>query len=108
MKLPQFHADFVRRAFAPGVELAALSVPRGSAKTWLAGNLAAQAIIPGSQTFAAGVEVLGVSASLEQSRVMLQFVREALADREGEYRWLDSSQRLTVTHKSSRALVSDN
>lgn len=103
VKLPRFHAEFVARAFAPGVELAALSVPRGSAKTWLAGNLAAQAITPGSPTFAAGVEVLGVSASLEQSRVMLQFVREALGDREDEYRWLDSSQRLTVTHKASRA-----
>ena len=34
---------------------------------------------------------------------MLQFVREAPADREDEYRWLDSSQRLTVTHKASRA-----
>ena len=44
-----------------------------------------------------------MSASLEQSRVMLQFVREALGDREEEYRWLDSSQRLTVTHKASGA-----
>ena len=33
VKLPRFHGDFVVRAFAPGVELAALSVPRGSAKT---------------------------------------------------------------------------
>ena len=65
--------------------------------------MAAQAIIPGSPTFAAGVEVLSVPASLEQSCVMLQFVREAPADREDEYRWLDSSQRLTVTHKASRA-----
>ncbi|MDE0378656.1 MAG: hypothetical protein OXI20_05395 [Rhodospirillales bacterium] len=103
VRLPGFHADFVRRAFAPGIELAALSVPRGSAKTWLAGNLAALAVTPDSPLFEPGREVLGVSASLEQSRVMLQFCREALADREGDYRWLDSGQRLAVTHKASGA-----
>ena len=103
IKLPGFHAEFVRAAFAPGVELAALSVPRGSAKTWLAGNLAALAVTPDSPLFEPGREVLGVSASLEQSRVMLQFAREALADREDDYRWLDSGQRLAVTHKASKA-----
>lgn len=103
VRLPGFHADFVRDAFAPGIELAALSVPRGSAKTWLAGNLAALAVTPDSPLFEPGREVLGVSASLEQSRVMLQFCREALADREGDYRWLDSGQRLAVTHKASGA-----
>ena len=72
-------------------------------KTWLAGNLAALAITPDSPLHHAGREVLGVSASLEQSRVMLQFCREALADREGEYRWLDSGHRLAVTHKASGA-----
>ena len=101
VKLPRFHADLVERIFAPDVELVAVSLPRGSAKTWLAANLATQAVSPGSPTFNAGVEVLGVSASLEQSRVMLQFVREALADREDEYRWLESGQRLAVTHKAS-------
>ena len=101
--LPGFHAEFVRAAFAPGVELAALSVPRGSAKTWLAGNLAALAVTPDSPLFEPGREVLGVSASLEQSRVMLQFCREALAGREGDYRWLESGQRLAVTHKASKA-----
>ena len=101
MSLPRFHADLIREAFAAEVQIVGASLPRGSAKTWLAGNLAAQAITPGSPTFEAGVEVLGVSASLEQSRVMLQFAREALADREDDYRWLESGQRLAVTHKAS-------
>ena len=99
VKLPRVHADFVRAAFAPGIEIAAASWPRGSAKTWLAANLAALAITPGTPTFKPGIEVLGVSASLEQSRVMLQFVREALP--ETGYRWLESGQRLAVTHKAS-------
>ena len=101
VKLLQFHSAWVRAAYAPGIEIAALSVPRGSAKTWLAGNLAALSITPGTPTFERGVEVLGVSASLEQSRILLQFVREALADREEEYRWLGSGQRLAVTHKAT-------
>ena len=46
-------------------------------------------LTPGSPTFEPGREVIGVSASLEQSRVMLSFARAALKDREHEYRWLD-------------------
>ena len=78
--------------------------PRGATpRRGLIGNLAAQAITAGSPTFEAGREVIGVSASLEQSRVMLSFARAALKDREHEYRWLDSGQRLAVTHQASGA-----
>ena len=98
-----FHRAWLRRAYADDIKVAALSTPRGNAKTWLIGNLAAQAITAGSPTFEAGREVIGVSASLEQSRVMLSFARAALKDREHEYRWLDSGQRLAVTHQASGA-----
>ena len=97
-----FHAEWIKATFAPDVQISALSCPRGSAKTWIAGRLAALTISPGSPLFQAGIECLSVSASLEQSRILLGFVREALGDREGDYRWLDSSQRLTVTHKETR------
>ena len=98
-----FHRAWLRRAYADDVKIAALSTPRGNAKTWLIGQLAAQALTPGSPTFEAGREVIGVSASMEQSRIMLSFARAALKDREHEYRWLDSGQRLAVTHKASGA-----
>ena len=98
-----FHRRWLARAFDAETDIAALSCPRGSGKTWLIGQLAAQALRPGSPTFNPGVEVLGVSASLEQSRVMLNFCREALADCEDDYRWLNSGQRLAVTHKASGA-----
>ena len=94
-----FHARWLRSAFAPDVDVAALSTPRGAGKTWLLGQLAALALTPGSPTWESGIEVLAVSASLEQSRVLLQFTRAALAATEDQYRWLDSSQRLTITHK---------
>lgn len=99
--LLRFHAAWIKATFSPDIEISCLSCPRGSAKTWAIGQLLAQAIRPGSPTFEAGIEVLGVSASLEQSRVMLSFVKEALGDREQDYRWLDSGQRLQVTHKAS-------
>ena len=91
-----FHARFLRAAYSPGVDVAALSCPRGSGKTWLLGQLAALALTPGSPTWESGIEVIAVSGSLEQSRVMLQFVRQAVSEREDEYRLLDSSQRLSI------------
>ena len=42
-----------------------------------------------------------MSGSLEQSRIILSFVKEGLKDVEDDYRWLDSSQRMTVTHKAT-------
>ena len=94
-----FHRAWIRSVFQPDIQIGVLSCPRGAAKTWIAAQLAALALRPGSPTFQKGIEVLGVSASLEQSRVLLNFVREALADVEAEYRWLDSGQRLACTHK---------
>ena len=96
-----FHERWIRRAFAPDIEVAALSAPRGSAKSWSFGQLCALALRPGSPTFEKGIEVLMVSGSLEQSRIMLSFVRQALEDVEDDYRWLDSGQRLQVTHKKT-------
>ena len=87
--------------FEPDIQIGGLSCPRGSAKTWIAGQLAGLALRPGSPTWEERVEVLAVSASLEQSRILLGFVRKALADVEDDYRWLDSGQRLACTHKAT-------
>lgn len=99
----RFHRRWIRSAYRPEVQVGALSCPRGSAKTWIAGQLAALSITPGSPTWEERVEVLAVSASLEQSRILLGFVRGALAlqGREDDYRWLDSGQRLACTHKAT-------
>ena len=98
--LLRFARSWVRPAFAEGVEVAALSCPSGNAKTHLAGRPATLTITPGSPLWQRGIETLAVSASLEQSSVLLGFTREALGARgEAEYRWLDSGQRLACTHK---------
>ena len=106
-----FHRDFIRNAFADDIEIAALSCARGSAKTWLAGHLAGLALRPGSPLWRRRIETLVVSASLEQSRIMMQFIREALQDVEDDYSWLNSGQRMAITHKATdtrlRVLSSD-
>ena len=66
-----FHAAFIEAAYSPGIEIAALSCPRGSAKTWIAAELARLAMTPDSPTWEPNIEVLVVSASFEQSRILL-------------------------------------
>ena len=96
-----FHADWIKATFADDIQISAMSCPRGSAKSWCVGHLAALGLRPGSPLFQPGIETLVVSASLEQSRIILGFVREALDDFFDDYRWLDSGQRLAVTHKAT-------
>ena len=99
----RFHADWIRSTFQPDIEVSALSVPRGSAKTFTGARILQLGLSSDSPLFEAGIEVLGVSASLEQSRIMLSFLRQFIADAglEDDYRWLDSGQRLGVTHKET-------
>ena len=87
-----FHDRFIRKVFHPAVAIGVLSCPRGSAKTWIAAQLAALAMRPGSPLWQERVETLGVSASLEQSRVFLGMVRESLDDIVDDYRWMTSGQ----------------
>ena len=42
-ELRPFQRKFVKAALAPGVSIAALSLPRGNGKSWLAGYLMAGA-----------------------------------------------------------------
>ena len=96
-----FHAAFIEAAYSPGIEIAALSCPRGSAKTWIAAELAKLAMTPGSPTWEPNIEVLVVSASFEQSRILLAMVKASMGEAEADYRWLDSGQRLACTHKAT-------
>ena len=96
-----FHADWIRATFANDIQISAMSYPRGFAKSWCVGQLAALGLRPGSPLFQPSIETLVASASPEQSRIILGFVREALDDVVDDYRWLDSGQRLAVTHKKT-------
>ena len=82
------------------MDTGALSIPRGNGKSFLAGHLLARALTPGDPMCQPGKEYLLLAASLEQARITYGFIREAL-EATKEYRWLDSSTRVGVTHKDT-------
>ena len=100
MKLRAFQQRFIKGAFAPEIDCAGLSIPRGGGKSFLAGHILARHLTPGDSMFASGKEYLLLAASLEQARITFQFIRGAL-EGTGEYRWVDSSTRVGVTHKKT-------
>ena len=55
---------------------------------------------PGDSLYVAGTEYLLCAASIEQARLCLRFLKAAL-EPSGEYRFLDSSTKIGVTHKTS-------
>ena len=101
----RFHQAFIRGTFDGDIQIAALSCPRGNAKSWLFGQLMAQALIPGSPLYTRGFEDLCVAGSLDQARVMVQFMRQVLEPKGDEWVFVDSSQRLQVKHTATNTRV---
>ena len=97
MQLRPFQTRFMRRALANGVDTAALSLPRGNGKSWLAARILTRCLTPGDPLHVAGAEYLLCAASLEQARLAYLFSRADL-EPTGEYRFLDSVTRIGVTH----------
>ena len=48
----RFQSEFVTGALAPGIDTAALSIPRGNGKTYLAAQLGIRALSPRSRLYA--------------------------------------------------------
>lgn len=99
--LRPFQRDFIRRAFAPTVDTACLSLPRGNGKSTLAGAILARALTPGDPWNVPGREYILLSVSLEQARAVFNPLREWL-EPIGEYRFIDSVTRVGATHLPSR------
>lgn len=98
--LRPFQKRFLKGALAQGVDVAALSLPRGNGKTWLAAHILERCMTPGDSLFQEGSEYLLCAASLEQARLCFRFIREAL-EPTGEYRWLDSTTKVGIVHKAT-------
>ena len=96
--LRPFQRRFLRGALAPGVDVAALSIPRGNGKSCLAAHVIERALTPGDDLFVSGAEVVLLAGSLEQARLCFRFVRAALEEY-ADYRFLDSSTKIGITHK---------
>ena len=100
MKLRNFQKRFIKGAFAPGIDTAVLSLPRGNGKSFLGGDTLADCLTPGNPMHEPGKEYLLLAASLEQARITYGFIRDKL-EATGEYRWLDSATRVGITHKAT-------
>ena len=98
LELRPFQRRFLKGALAPGVDVAALSLPRGNGKTWLAAHILERCLTPGDRLFQEGAEYILCAASIEQARLCFRFIRESLETND-EYRFVDSVQRIGITHK---------
>ena len=95
--LRTFQKRFVKAATAPGIDTAALSLPRGNGKSWLAARIVERVLTPTDPLFRPGTESVLCAASIEQSRHVFRFAREAL-EATGHYRFLDSHTRIGIAH----------
>ena len=100
VKLRAFQKRFVREALRPDIDQAALSIPRGNGKSFLAGHLLERGLTPGDKLYVKGAEYVLCAGSIEQSRHVYKFVRDAL-EPTGEYRFIDSVTRLGIVHKKT-------
>ena len=48
-QLRGFQKRFIKGALAPGIDVAALSIPRGNGKSWLAADLLRRCLTPGDE-----------------------------------------------------------
>ena len=103
MDLRPFQRDFLRAVESPAYDTVALSGPRGLGKTFIAAKVLARCLTPGDVLHQPGEGVhlgRGVTAGLEQARLTYGFIRAEL-EPSGEYRFIDSTTRLGITHKAT-------
>ena len=99
MKLRPFQSEFVAGVLKPGITRAALSIPRGNGKSWLAGFLAAESLTPGGALWESGAENVLLSGSFDQARYVWRFTREFLG--EDGYSYQDSTNKIGIRHKAT-------
>ena len=99
-QLRTFQKQFIKGALAPGIDVAAMSIPRGNGKSWLAAHLLTRCLTPGDSLHVPGSEYLLCAGSIEQARLCYRFIRAELEET-GEYRFIDSATRIGITHKRS-------
>ena len=104
VELRRFQAEFIRAASRPGIDIAALSLPRGNGKSWLAAHLAARVLDPTDDLFRPGSESVVIAPSLNQGRIVYRFVRDRIGD-DADYRFADSFTLCQITHKPTRTVL---
>ena len=99
LKLRPFQKRFVAGVFSPGTRRAALSIPRGGGKSWLAAWLVADSLSPGGRLFEAGAENILLSGSFDQARYVFRFARNLLGTK--SYSYTDSTNSIGIRHKAT-------
>ena len=99
-KLLRFQREFLKAVEDPKYDTVAISGPRTLGKTFISAQVLIRCMTPGDSLHQPGREYILGAASLGQARLTYNFIREAL-EPTGEYRWIDSTTRLGVTHKAS-------
>ena len=106
LRVQPWQHRFVRSAFAPGVQSAALSVARGNGKTALLSGIAA-ATLDGPLAVPRGETVI-VASSFEQARIAFEhvvaFMGDKLADK-GRWKVWDTAQQARVEDRICGARV---
>ena len=97
--LRPFQRRFLAAALAPGIEVAALSLPRGNGKTTLLALLATRSLTPGDELFVEGAQNVLIAGSIKQSRPGFRLARAALG--EDGFRYEDSNQGTKILHVES-------
>ena len=90
-----FQKRYLRRAFSPGISIAALSTPRGAGKTELVGRVAGLGVVEGSPVFRPGHEVVVFAGSMRQARHVYKAALRALPDPD-DYRTRDNNQEISI------------
>ena len=98
MKLRPFQKEFIEGAFAEGIDTAALSIPRGNGEKLSGGSPSGAGHDPWRRSPPGGLRVFAVGPLRSNSQELLS-VYPGCSEETGEYRFLDSSTRVGVTHK---------
>ena len=104
MRLEPFQEEFIERATSDEIDTACFSAPRGSGKSFLGAHLVKRSMIPGDSLFHPGKESVLTAASLEQARIVYNFIRADLEPL-GGYRFIDSFNRIGILHKATNTRV---
>ena len=103
-RLAPFQRRFLRGALARGIHRAALTGPRGLSKSSLSGWILGAAIDPSGPLFVPGSESVLLAGSIDQARAVFSFLRQ-VAPSGPRFRYLDTAQRMGVTHVDTRTRV---
>ena len=97
-RLFKFQRQFIEQSMAPNIDTAALSIPRGNGKSWLAARILTGELkkrIPHQEYHLC-------AASIEQARKVYRFIKADLLPRplkRGRWRFIDSTTRIGITYE---------